>query len=109
MDAFAEISPDEFRSLTPERLTALQARYGLELRIRSSAAGVAALLGELKKEPGAISLMADYDRGFDRTSPGYDKYYDRDRAIMFRPEDLVSRLEGEMRGGLGGPSGSSGR
>lgn len=79
---FVEVSPTDLQALTPDKLKELQERFGLEVQIRSSSAGIAKILGAIGR-PGDISRVAVYDRGFDRTSPGYDKYYDRDRSSVF--------------------------
>ena len=79
------LSAHELASLDPQKLADLQAKHGLEINLRSTSAAISDVL----KTVGRAGAVAEYDRGFDRTTPGYDKYYDRDKA-MINPADLVS-------------------
>lgn len=79
-------------SLDPETLARLRSEFGVSVELKSTKPGLAALLDNLTKGGVAGSALlpaAEYDRGFDRTSPGYDKYYDRDRS-MVNPSEAVS-------------------
>lgn len=77
-------------SLDPETLSRLRSEFGATVELKTTKPGLTALLDNLSKTGVAdLAMAADYDRGFDRTSPGYDKYYDRDRA-MSNPADLVT-------------------
>lgn len=87
IDKAVTLNLQDLQALSPEVLAQLQKEHGLEIQVRSSSAGIDRLAQNLG---GAQALRkAEYDRGFDRTSPGYDKYYDRDRA-MVNPADLVT-------------------
>lgn len=80
-------------SLSPETLARLRSEFGLSVELKSTKPGLTALLDGLTK-PGAVNptlATADaYDRGFDRTSPGYDKFYDRDRAMVNPADALIN-------------------
>lgn len=70
-------------ALAPETLDKLRSEFGASVQLRASKQGMAALLDSLTGKPTvSAGMRAAYDRGFDRTSPGYDKYYDRDRAAL---------------------------
>ncbi|MEU6904370.1 hypothetical protein ABZ935_03275 [Streptomyces coeruleorubidus] len=70
-ESSTEVSPEDLKSLTPERLQELKSKYGLEIEIRSSRAGIAALLTEFSRESDG-ETRSPYDRGgYDRT--GYDR------------------------------------
>jgi hypothetical protein len=62
-------SPEEFQPLNAGSLEYLKNKYGLELKIRSNSVPVDELLRNL--EAGAL------DRGHDRTSPTYDRDFDK--------------------------------
>lgn len=90
-----DVSPEDLQALTPDALRELQQKHGLELSIRSSARGIDKILETLGREE--IGNIAVFDRGFDRTSPGYDKYYNRDRndeiAKIFDPAINPGQVE----------------
>ncbi len=87
-----DVSPEELQALSPDRLKALQKKYGLELQIRSTAEGIGKLLGELGR-PVDIGMVAEFTRGFDRTSGGFDRYYDRDIPTMEFGEEIINPAE----------------
>lgn len=74
-------------SIDPETLARLRSEFGISVELRSNKPGLTAMLDNLTK-PGAsgtltgVAAQAAYDRGFDRTNPGYDKFYDRDQALL---------------------------
>lgn len=79
-----------FEALNAAALDHLQGKFGHEVRVSSTRAALSEILRNIdRKGIGSLTNAAEYDRGFDRTSPGYDKYYDRDRANI-NPADLVS-------------------
>lgn len=81
------IDLETLSALHPDMLKELKEKHGLEIQVRSSQPGIDRLTSSIPvKKAGA----AEYDRGFDRTNPGYDKYYDRDKA-MINPGELVSQ------------------
>lgn len=84
-DANVDLSLTEFQSLDPQVLQDLQKQHGLEVQVRSNSAAVNAILTSLGR---SIGKAAEFTRGFDRTSPGYDKYYNRD-FVQARPGDAV--------------------
>jgi hypothetical protein len=85
-NAAADLSLNELQALNPKTLQDLHEKYGLEVQIRSNSAAVNQILTSL----GKIGPQAAFQRGFDRTSPGYDKYYNRD-FLQGRPgEDVIN-------------------
>ncbi len=73
----------DLSALSPEALNRLRSEFGATVELRASKPGMAALLDNLSGRISAgAGAVAEYDRGFDRTNPGYDKYYDRDRALL---------------------------
>jgi hypothetical protein len=102
------VTPQELASLTPETLEDLRQKHGLEINLRSSAPGVNRILTQLGRE---AEVAADFTRGFDRTSGGFDRYYDRDIASLdplervSNPADLAARIAAVLReqGGGGQP------
>lgn len=84
-----EVSPKEFQALNRVALEALQGEFGFQIQVRSAKVAINEILKSIDKLT-PVDIVAAYDRGFDRTSPGYDRYYDRDRNIS-SPLDLVSQ------------------
>ncbi len=82
------VNLQDLQALGPDALAELQKQHGLEIQLRSSAAGIDKIASNLATNAAKMAQAA-FDRGFDRTTPGYDKYYDRDRAMM-NPADLVT-------------------
>lgn len=82
--------PASFGSLNQAAVEHLQGKYGQDIQVRSTKAVLSEILSHVdRKFTLDVGAVAAYDRGFDRTSPGYDKYYDRDRAAL-TAADLVS-------------------
>jgi hypothetical protein len=78
-----------FSSLNEAAIEHLQGKYGQDVQVQSTKAVLSQILSHIDRRTVVdIGAVAAYDRGFDRTSPGYDKYYDRDRASSI--EDLVT-------------------
>ncbi|MDQ1833642.1 hypothetical protein [Massilia scottii] len=81
------------QSISPETLARLRSEFGMSVELKSTKPGLSGLLDSLTRG-GTITtpqgMVAAYDRGFDRTSPGYDKYYDRDRALANPAQDLIN-------------------
>jgi hypothetical protein len=71
-------------ALRPETIARLKNEFGATFELRASKEGLAALLDSVNKGsiPVGLGKVAEYDRGFDRTNPGYDKFYDRDKASL---------------------------
>ena len=69
------LSLEELEALTPELRRKLATDYGLEVRVASNSDSLKALL----KRAGASGdpVQAMYDKVYDRTTPGYDRVYDR--------------------------------
>ena len=81
--------PKSFGTLNEAAVEHLQGKYGQDVQVRSTKAVLAEILSHIDRRSVVdVGSVAAYDRGFDRTSPGYDKYYDRDRAALTM-EDLV--------------------
>jgi hypothetical protein len=81
------------QSINPETLARLRSEFGMSVELKSTKPGLSALLDGLTKGSAATTQMARaaaYDRGFDRTNPGYDKFYDRDRAMRNMMESVVN-------------------
>lgn len=95
-DESRDISPADFVALNSAAVEALEGKYGLSIRIRARSAALAAVLKEIEKIS-PTGPVSEYDRGFDRTSPGYDKYYDRDRSAVVDIERFDN--PGELRQG----------
>lgn len=87
VNAAVSISGKELAALNPKALANLQDKYGLEVEIRSNSGAINDILADLGNQ-GLTAAAKEFVRGFDRTSPGYDRYYDRDNAL--NPADLVS-------------------
>ncbi|MCA9636055.1 MAG: hypothetical protein KC420_08500 [Myxococcales bacterium] len=82
--------------LTPEAIAELKAKYGIDVKIRSSAAAVGKLIS-------AIDLASSYDR----THPGYDRSYDRDPDVSHSIGAVINpAINPLIRGG--GSSGNVG-
>lgn len=79
IDSTVELSAQDLQALDPKVLSDLQAKHGLEIQVRSNSAAINTILTGLGR-PGLT--QAEFTRGFDRTSPGYDKYYNRDFKMM---------------------------
>jgi hypothetical protein len=86
-------------SLAPETMEKLRSEFGATIELRASKPGMASILESLtgRVTAGGIGAAAEYDRGFDRTSPGYDKYYDRDRTSLTTMEEVVRPAELDVR------------
>jgi hypothetical protein len=83
-----EKQPDIFETLNRAALDHLQGKYGHEVRVKTTRAALNEILNNIdRKNLGEVATPAEYDKGFDRTSPGYDKTYDRDRADMSERPD----------------------
>jgi len=79
------VDASTLRALNPETLDRLKNEFGAKFELHASKEGLASLLDSVnraKSLTGSVPPVGAYDRGFDRTSPGYDKFYDRDRAIL---------------------------
>jgi hypothetical protein len=76
-----------FEALNETALAHLQGKYGQEVRLSTTRAALNEILRNIDRRVVGPGGIAAYDRGFDRTSPGYDKYYDRDRAM--NPADAI--------------------
>jgi hypothetical protein len=76
-----KVSPAEFQAVNQTALDALQGKFGVSLRFRSSSAAMHEVLKKIEKEASEeeTTKPREFDRGFDRTKPGYDKHYDRER------------------------------
>jgi hypothetical protein len=82
-----ELSAGDLKALSLESLESLHQKYGLDVQIRSSRVAIDQILKEIGREgPGAA---AEFTRGFDRTSGGFDRYYNRDIPTMERLGDEV--------------------
>ncbi|MBC8085710.1 MAG: hypothetical protein H7Z40_00475 [Phycisphaerae bacterium] len=83
--------PKSFDSLNQTAIAHLQGKYGQDVQVTSTKAVLAEILAHIDRRSVLdVGAVAAYDRGFDRTSPGYDKYYDRDRSSL-SIQDLVSQ------------------
>ena len=69
------LSFDELQTLTPDIRKELLDDHGLEIRVTSRANRVSELLQQAGIA--ATPTEAEYDKVYDRTTPGYDKVYDR--------------------------------
>ena len=78
------IDASTLHALRPETIARLKNEFGATFELRASKEGLAALLDSVNKGnvPVGLGAVAAYDRGFDRTNPGYDKFYDRDKASL---------------------------
>jgi hypothetical protein len=75
--------PRSFGSLNEAAIEHLQGKYGQEVQVQSTKAVLVEILSHIDRRSAIdVGAVAAYDRGFDRTVPGYDKFYDRDRASM---------------------------
>ena len=85
------VSPAEFQALNEAALAALQGKYGAIIKIRSTTASIQEILKDVDRAsfPGTIGEL-EYDKGFDRTNPGYDRRYDRDSPGRFFMEESLS-------------------
>lgn len=83
-----ELSGDELKAVSVENLRGLHQKYGLEVSIRSTRKAIDEILKEIGRDD--FGLAADFTRGFDRTSGGYNRYYDRDIAIFEQFEDVIN-------------------
>ncbi len=72
----AELTLNELQAVDPEILKELQEKYGLEIQVRSNSEAINQLLQGVGRT--AALSPQEFTRGFDRTNPGYDKFYDRD-------------------------------
>jgi len=82
--------PRSFSSLNEAAIEHLQGKYGQDVQVTSTKAVLNEILSHIdRKSVIDVGAVAAYDRGFDRTNPGYDKYYDRDRAAL-NMGDLVT-------------------
>jgi hypothetical protein len=79
-----------FSTLNKAAMESLQGKYGDDVQFYSTNAALRAILSQIDRKV-ITGNVAAYDRGFDRTNPGYDKYYDRDRAALINPADLVTQ------------------
>ena len=77
-----------FSALNKAAIDHLQGKYGQDVQLHSTNAALRAILSQIDRKVITGNVSA-YDRGFDRTSPGYDRYYDRDRSNIVNPADLV--------------------
>lgn len=79
-------------NLNPEVLARLRSEFGIAVEIKSTKPGLTALLDSLTKggSVAGVGAEAAYDRGFDRTSPGYDKFYDRDRGSLTVADQITN-------------------
>ncbi|MEU6432429.1 hypothetical protein ABZ860_41535 [Microbispora sp. NPDC046973] len=82
-----ELSGEELRTLSMDNLRELQERFGLEISIHSTRTAIDTILRDIGREGGG--LTAEFTRGFDRTSPGYDRYYNRDIPTSLPGEEIV--------------------
>jgi hypothetical protein len=73
--------------LDPEMLARLRSEFGISVELKSVKPGLTALLDNLTKGGAGSPSAAEYDRGFDRTNPGYDKFYDRDAPQVAAAEE----------------------
>lgn len=82
INAASEFSLSDLQSLDPALLKELQEQHGLEIQVRSNSDAINRLLQGLGRTGVSDATnAAEFTRGFDRTSPGYDKYYNRDFAV----------------------------
>ena len=86
-----ELSARDLQALDPAVLKDLQEQHGLEIQVRSNSTAINKILEGIGR-PAGLRAVADFTRGFDRTSPGYDKYYNRDYAMRDPLEQVVLPL-----------------
>lgn len=86
-DSKTELSVKDLQALDPKALQELHNKYGLEVQIRSNSTAINQILTSLGR---TVSADSAFTRGFDRTSPGYDRYYDRDNAQMRPGEEVIN-------------------
>jgi hypothetical protein len=79
------------KNLEPDTLARLRSEFGASVELKSTKPGLIALLDNLTKAGGAVVASDNaYDRGFDRTNPGYDRYYDRAGAARTLNEEVIN-------------------
>lgn len=70
-----KLSLEDLALLTPDIRQELIENFGLEVHINSSSDKVKELLAKAGVSPSPTA--AAYDKFYDRTTPGYDRIYDR--------------------------------
>jgi|GEM_PF-6230015 len=61
-------------ALTPDVLADIKEKLGVDFKIRSSDASVDTIASSIDPN---VGVAREYDKVYDRTSPGYDRVYDR--------------------------------
>ena len=103
-----ELSAADLKALTADNLEALHQKFGVEVQIRSTKTAIDEILKTIGRE--GIGPVAEFTRGFDRTSGGFDRYYNRDIPTMQRfGDEVINPAEGlgglaAGREHLGGPT-----
>lgn len=69
------LSLEELKALTPQMLKEISEGFGLEIRVASNSDKLKDLLKKAGVRGEPISAL--YDKVYDRSSPGYDRVYDR--------------------------------
>lgn len=80
-----DLDASDLKALTFESLQALHKKHGLEVQVRSTRAVIDEILSEVGRE--GLGPVAEFTRGFDRTSPGFDRYYNRDIPTLTKLGD----------------------
>lgn len=85
-ERIVELRGEDLRALSAESLRRLNEKYGVEVSVRSTRGAIDELLKELAREDIGIIAQGQFTRGFDRSFPGFDRYYDRDITVEFGEE-----------------------
>lgn len=62
----------------------------VNLNLRSAHTAIGKILADIDSVKNAVAV---FDRGFDRTSPGFDRYYDRDRNMESIKDKVINPAE----------------
>jgi len=85
-----ELTGEELRTLSMEKLQEMQERFGLGISIRSTRKAIDTILRDIGQEGGDV-VAAAFTRGFDRSNPGYSRFYNRDIPTVLPPDQTEQR------------------